>query len=105
MKIKKAYLLTIDGLIRRLPELENKEMMLDDMYRIIDCHTIEHVGLKKGIDLWIDEEGLFQEFPRINPIATKFYREANPLVPFQELGIVGNAILTDNTRAGNFIKI
>jgi len=86
-----------------LPELQGKELEFKNMYHLIPCSTIEHVGLKKGVDLWFDEEGMFKN-PILNSIATKFYRQAYPHIPAEDLGIVGNAILTDNTKAGDFIK-
>lgn len=102
MEIKKAWLVAVDG-IKRLPELEGKEMDFQTMYPIIDCTTIEHVGLKKGVDMWCDEEGLLKNDFVVNQMASVFYRKAYPHIDPEQLGIVGRAIITDNTKEGNFI--
>lgn len=106
MKVKKAWLIDFDGAVKQLPELEGKEISLKAMYPIVGngCHIIEHVGLKKGVDMWVDEEGLLKENV-INRYATALYRNAYPNVPDpSELVIVGRAIVTDNTKAGDFIS-
>lgn len=96
--------MSIDGSVRRLPQLEGKECKLQDMYSLIGngCHIVEHVGLKKGVDMWVDEEGLLKE-NFLNPKATAYYRAAYPHIDPREIGVVGNAIITDNTKAGSFI--
>lgn len=100
MKTKRAYLLDAAGGITPLPQLEGKECKLADMYPIIGCDTIEHVGLGKGVDLWCDENGLMYDKVEINPIATKLYRAAYPALDPRELVIVGACIVTDNSKAG-----
>jgi len=101
MKIKKAYLID-ERSITRQPQLEGKELDLEVLYPLVECHIIEHVGLKKGVDLWVDEEGLLK--PNfINRIASKMYQGAYPHVK-EELGIAGRAILTDNTKKGDYIE-
>lgn len=106
MKVKKAFLIDLYG-IKRLPELEGKELSLRDMYPIVgnECRTIEHVGLKKGVDMWVDEDGLGKDNV-LNRIATAMYRRAySPnIFDVSELAIVGRAIVTDNTKAGDFIS-
>lgn len=104
MKIKKAFLVKVSGEIERQPQIENKEISLKEMYSIIGCEVVEHVKLKQGVSMWCDEEGLYRN-PQINKVATKFYRGAYPNALFPgELTIVGNVIITDNTKAGNFIN-
>lgn len=99
MKIKKAYLID-EKSITRQPQLEGKELDFESLYPIIECQMIEHVGLKKGVDLWVDEEGLMK--PNfINRIASKMYQNAYPHVK-EELGIAGRAILIDNTKKGDY---
>lgn len=107
MKTKKAWFVDMAGRVTRLPELEGKELKLSSMYEKIDCSTIEHVALKKGVDMWIDEEGLMKDLTFVNEKATAMYREAhkdNHFVDLEQLVIVGNAIITDNTKAGDYIK-
>jgi hypothetical protein len=102
MKIKKAWLLSTDGGAVRLTSLEGKELSLQTMYPFVGatCSTIEHVGLEKGVDMWVDEDGIGKEL-EYNQTATDAYRKAFPGVP--DLHIVGNAIITDNTKAGNYL--
>lgn len=106
MKIKKTYFVGVDGSIRRTPELEQKELELSVLYPIIGCTTVEHVGLKKGVDMWIDEEGLLKNDWKLNEKATAMYKDCFPFVSEEakrELAIVGNAIITDNTKAGDYM--
>ncbi len=103
MKIKKAFFVGTNGVIRRLESLEGKEMSFKEMYPIIGCDTIEHVGLKKGVDMWCDEEGLMKNDAVLNQNASLMYQAAYPHIDPKELGIVGNAIVTDNTKAGDYL--
>ena len=103
MKTKKMFLIKTDGSITRLPQLEGKELSFSDMYPIIGCTTIEHIGLKKEVDMWVDEEGLMKSDFVGNRLASKMYQEAYPHISPEDLGVVGNAIVTDNTKAGEYI--
>lgn len=103
MKIKKAWYLGADYEMKRLFELEGKELSLKAMYPIIGCTTVEHVGLGKGVDMWVDEEGLLKGYPVQNMRATEKYRAAYPQIAREHLAIFGNAIITDNTKAGDYI--
>ncbi len=110
MKAKRAYRITTNGKITRLSELEGKEITLKSMYSLIDCHTIEHIGLKKGVDMWIDENGKLEGL-EINPIATRYFHSCPQFAPalYAQAGIpvdfvVGTVIVTDNTKEGGFIK-
>lgn len=102
MKIRKAWLLVPGEEPKRIESIEGKEMDFKTMYPLIGCSTIEHVGLGKGVDMWCDEEGLFASPAIINPRASKLYQNAFPHIDPRELGIVGTAIVTDNTKAGAF---
>lgn len=104
MKIKKALFIGHDNEIKNLSGLENKELSLKEMYPIIGCSTIEHVGLGKGVDMWIDEEGLLKSEVIVNTIATRAYRNAYPHIDPQELVIVGNVIITDNTKESDYFN-
>lgn len=104
MKVKKAFFVPIYGKVRQLTELENKELSLSAMYPIIgnDCHIAQLVRLKKGVDMWVDEEGLLKENV-LNLKATILYQRAYPDVDPVDLAIVGNAIIVDNTKKGDFM--
>lgn len=101
MKTKRAWFVGFDGQIKRLPEIEGKELNFKDLYPIIGCDLIEHVGIHKGVDMWVDEEGLLKDNFVVNQKATALYQVA---YNSKELGIVGNVIITDNTKEG-FIKL
>lgn len=45
---------------------------LSGMYEIIGCHSVDVVALADGIDMWLDDEGLYNS--PINPIATAVAR-------------------------------
>ncbi len=103
MKVKRAYKVDVNGSITPLKDVEGKELSFKEMYPIIGCGTIEHVGLGKGIDMWIDEEGLLGPWVG-NMKATQMYRDAYPHIDPKELFIVGTAIITDNTAKGGYIE-
>ncbi len=103
MKVKRAYLISVEGEVSQLKDLEAKEIAFATMRPIIGCSTIEHVALGKGIDMWIDEEGLLKPWTG-NEKATQMYRDAYKHVDPKELFIVGNAIITDNTAKGGYIE-
>ena len=103
MKVKKAWHVDVYGAPTvRIKELEGKELSLAKIYPFIgnNCHVVERVSLKKGVDMWVDEEGLLKG-NSINRKATKFYQKAYDSL---EVGIVGNAVIIDNTKDGDFIK-
>lgn len=104
-KIKRAYSIAPNGTIQPLLELEGKELALKDLYPLIGnrCHTVERVALKKGVELWVDEEGLLKE-NTINITATGMYRDAYKHIDPRELGVVGTAILVDNTKEGGYME-
>ncbi len=105
MKAKKVWFIEANGSKPvALPTLEGKEVTFKELYPIIGCSTIEHVGLKKGVDMWCDEKGLLIDNPTFNPEATRLYRAAYPHIAPDELAIFGNVIITDNTKAGTFIN-
>ncbi len=103
---KKAWLIPLEGAsgVKRIPELEGKELSLKDLYPIIGngCHLVERVQLKKGVEMWVDEEGLLKE-NWMNLIGTHLYQKAYPHIDPSEIGVVGVAIIIDNTKAGDFI--
>ena len=88
----KNTLIRTDGSREELP---NGELTLAEMYAAIGCDMVERVVLDDKRVLWCDEEGLMKANPRPNSEASAMYRAAYPHVPPQELGIVGNAILSE----------
>lgn len=113
-KTKKAWLIPLNGgshAMKRINELEGKELKLADLYPIIGngCHTVERVLLSKGVELWVDEEGLLKQPLVINPIATFLYQHSyatgRGISPkeLSDIGVVGTAVLIDNTTKGDYI--
>lgn len=47
-----------------------KGSTLQHFYAEIGCHTVDCVGLAADLDMWLDDEGLLVEEPRINHGAT-----------------------------------
>jgi hypothetical protein len=89
--MKTNTLLRVDGSREALPD---GELTLDQMYKAIECTTVELVQLSESAELWCDEEGLLRSDWKPNLEATALYRKAHPSIPPEELAIVGNAILT-----------
>lgn len=92
--VKKAWFIGDNTITMSLPGLEGRPAALKDMYPIIGngCHTVELVQLKKGVEMWVDEEGLLKE-NTLNHLAS--HMAGRP--------IVGNAIVIDNTKSGDYI--
>lgn len=89
--MQKNTLIKVSGELEALPD---GELSLEQMYAAIGCDVVELVRVGEGADLWCDEEGLLKPHPKLNYKATMLYRSAYPDVPAEELGIVGNAILS-----------
>lgn len=54
----------IDPFKQEVKEINlNKDNLLQELYDTIGCTTVERVGMQGGIDLIIDEEGLFKSSP------------------------------------------
>lgn len=100
----KAILFKTDGTETVVEPKDGKKFSLAEMYELITCDTVEHVDLGKGVDMWCDEEGLMKANWQLNKKATAFYRAACPHVDPADLGIVGNALVVDNTKAQAFFK-
>lgn len=44
--------------------------LLADLYRLIGCATVDVVALDEGLDMWIDDEGIYNTNRTPNPAAT-----------------------------------
>lgn len=65
--------IVIDPFKKEVKEVNlNKDNLLQDLYNTIGCTTVESVGLKGGVDVIVDEEGLFKSSPAfmLGPIVT-----------------------------------
>jgi hypothetical protein len=66
MRTTTGYLVTVDGEGREV-ELVPGERALDLMYRAIGCSTVDlvRVGGEHDIDVWLDDEGMFNSRPNV----------------------------------------
>ncbi len=53
------------------PSNRNHGFTLDELYKLLDCETVEVVNLHDGRLMVIDEEGKFKENHFVNPKATR----------------------------------
>jgi len=76
--------------------LRDGELTLGEMYSAIGCDIVERVDLQDGkSELWADENGLMKSDFIVNEVASGLYSKAYET---DEVGIVGNAILTVNHK-------
>lgn len=85
---------------------KGKDFTLEEMYALIDCGTVEHIELAKGVHMWIDENGKSENKP-FNEKATHYFHRSELYKPelYRKAGIpvdfiVGNALIIDNTKKG-----
>lgn len=69
-----------------------RSFKLAELYRLLDCQTIEVVRLSKDLILLTDEEGKFRSPAYLNLLATYLWEKHQPAVRGQDC-IVGRAIL------------
>lgn len=74
-----------------VPEDPKSGFSLDELYRLIDCETIEVVTLKDGRVMVMDEDGRAKRLP-VNVPATKLYMEAGGLTGW---AVVGNVVICE----------
>jgi hypothetical protein len=82
-----------------LTEHELPEDFLTFCYKQIGCDTVDLVRLSHGIDMWVDDEGLYTQMP--NRTATVLAREMD--YPAQVL--CGNVVLTRTNRMGDTVDL
>ncbi len=66
--------LTPEGVITafELPDYDtDPDLHLRSLRENIDCEWIDRVGLDKGIDMWVDDEGLLTDKP-LNVLASRY---------------------------------
>ena len=78
---------------------------LSEWYRLIDCQTIDIVGLEDGddsvaMDLIVDDEALLSE-PVLNVRATILYRKSVGPEYADQVAIFGTAVAASVDRNGN----
>lgn len=85
-----ARLLTAAGPARRIAcAVDALGFTLDEVYRLLDCQTVEQVSLGEGLVLLIDEDGKRRQLP-VNVEATRLLRVAGSL---PDDFVVGDALI------------
>ena len=89
---------------------DNKDA-LDFLYGKIGCSWVDVVRLPNGVDMWVDDEGMFKENAWLNPVATGLrttlaMKEAPiAVIPCFGWEIYGNAVLTGHDDFGNTVDL
>lgn len=66
-----------DGVLSTVSiDATNTQTRLLGMYQHIGCTTVDVIGLEGGIDVWLDDEGLYTQDP--NPTLTLMLRLTRP---------------------------
>lgn len=64
MRTTKGYLIAVDGTSREV-EVPAKNARLQMMYAELGCSTVEMIGLDDGLDVWVDDEGMYRSEPNL----------------------------------------
>lgn len=91
-----ATLIKTDGTRSEVsPKNKKKGFTCQELYALIGCDLIEHVGPNaKGESLIVDEEGKLKDKLEVNVEATQWFRES--FGPYDI--IFGNAVLVSNAE-------
>lgn len=73
-------------IVAREVQVKEKDACLRDMYRLIDCHTVDVVRLADDLDMWLDDDGMYTS--PVNLAATFVAR----LYGFNHQNYHGNAL-------------
>lgn len=90
---------------------QKTESLLEDLYGIIDCETVDVIGIGNGIDMYVDDEGLYNNNRyKLNHLAvylrTKAWLESkNTCFPVNYPPIVGAAVLLSSDEEGNTVDL
>jgi hypothetical protein len=77
----------------------NPDETLRSMYLHLDCRSVDVVRLAEGLDMWIDDEGLYNS--TVNILATGVAREYG----LTHQPYFGKALLLSNTSKGETIGL
>lgn len=79
-------------------ELRANEREIGEALReVLDCRSFEVVRLASGLDMLIDEEGLFADSPEVNRLATRIARSYG----LRWQSYVGRVVFASTDREGN----
>lgn len=87
--------LVIDDLVYRVEEM-NPKGTLHELYRLIGCSLVDVVRLTDVIDMWLDDEGLYNS-QTVNRLATLLARTYG----FTHQPYFGTAVIARCDRNGN----
>jgi hypothetical protein len=87
-----GILFTPDGAVS-VVQRPTQQDTLRWLYGTIGCHTVDVVELGDGLSLWLDDEGLLTESPRLNLPATALAASFGDL----RQGLYGPAVLLGGT--------
>jgi hypothetical protein len=87
----------IDPIKREVIQVEmDQKDTLQSMYKLIECTTVaQPVNFPNGDDLWIDDEGWFQDYPD---------GRAGFIMEGWAYAIVGRGLITGHDNDGNTIE-
>lgn len=78
-----------------------KEDTLNQMYKLIDCSSVDCVSLPKNIDIWTDDEGLLKSD---SAVIRYLVREDDESDGF-ELHLAGKSLILSADEDGNTIGL
>jgi hypothetical protein len=90
---------------------QKTENLLECLYKIIDCRFVDVVRLGHGIDMFVDDEGLFNHNRYdLNHLATYLRTKSNlesknSLFPAGYPPVMGVAVLLSSDEEGNTIDL
>ena len=82
---------------QRVSPANGKSFKLAELYRLLDCRTVDVVRLTNDLILIIDDEGKFREPAYLNLLATYLWYQYQPEARGVD-SIVGRAILCHNKQ-------
>ena len=78
-----------------------KESTLEQMYKLIDCSSVDCVSLPKNIDIWTDDEGLLKSDSAVIHYVIRENDESDGF----ELHLAGKSLFLSTDEDGNTIGL
>lgn len=76
----------------------SKDFGLEEMYKHIQCDMVDVVEIAEGIDIWVDDNGLFKP----DNTVLEYKLKSNPE---EALHLAGNALFLSSDDEGNSIGL
>ena len=95
-----ALLVTTNAVFSAKTQLVSlpKDFGLEEMYEHIQCDMVDVVEIAEGIDIWVDDNGLFKPGNTV----LEYKLKENPEEPLQ---LAGNALFLSSDDEGNSIGL